>query len=286
MAKILLVDDEPRIARVVRDMVEGAEWQFAYADNGADALDAVAREAPDLIIMDVMMPKMDGFTACRELRARGVTIPVIFLSAKGDIVDKGVGFAAGGDDYMVKPFDPRELMMHIEAHLRRAAMLEVSNGVIASYVHNACKPNLGKIGVLVALESNGDKAKLQELGKHIAMHVAASNPQFLTIADVDQASIDHEKAIFSEQAKASGKPENIIEKMVEGRIKKYFDEVVLEEQAYIMDPDKKVKQIVADAAKEMGADIKLKAFVCFRLGEGLEKRNEDFAAEVASQLKK
>lgn len=104
-------------------------------------------------------------------------------------------------------------------NLRRAAMLEVSNGVIASYVHNACKPNLGKIGVLVALESNGDKAKLQELGKHIAMHVAASNPQFLTIADVDQASIDHEKAIFSEQAKASGKPENIIEKMVEGRIK-------------------------------------------------------------------
>ena len=113
MAKILLVDDEPRIARVVRDMVEGAEWQFAYADNGADALDAVARDAPDLIIMDVMMPKMDGFTACRELRTRGVTVPVIFLSAKGDIVDKGVGFAAGGDDYM---------MMHIEAHLRRAAM--------------------------------------------------------------------------------------------------------------------------------------------------------------------
>ena len=109
MAKILLVDDEPRIARVVRDMVEGADWQFAYADNGADALDAVARETPDLIIMDVMMPKMDGFTACRELRARGVTVPVIFLSAKGDIVDKGVGFAAGGDDYMVKPFDPREL---------------------------------------------------------------------------------------------------------------------------------------------------------------------------------
>ena len=122
MAKILLVDDEPRSARVVRDMVEGAEWQFAYADNGADALDAVARDAPDLIIMDVMMPKMDGFTACRELRTRGVTVPVIFLSAKGDIVDKGVGFAAGGDDYMVKPFDPRELMMHIEAHLRRAAM--------------------------------------------------------------------------------------------------------------------------------------------------------------------
>lgn len=122
MAKILLVDDEPRIEKLVRDMVEGAGYEFAYAENGADALALAGRIAPDLVIMDVMMPKMDGFTACRELRARGVTVPVIFLSAKGDIVDKGVGFAAGGDDYMVKPFDPRELMMHIEAHLRRAAM--------------------------------------------------------------------------------------------------------------------------------------------------------------------
>lgn len=122
MAKILLVDDEPRIERLVRDMVEDAGYEFAYAENGAEALARVGVDTPDLIIMDVMMPKMDGFTACRELRARGITVPVIFLSAKGDIVDKGVGFAAGGDDYMVKPFDPRELLMHIEAHLRRAAM--------------------------------------------------------------------------------------------------------------------------------------------------------------------
>ena len=170
-------------------------------------------------------------------------------------------------------------------NLRRAKMIEVSNGVVASYVHNAAKPNVGKIGVLVALESNGDKAKLAELGKHIAMHIAASAPQFLNIASVDPAAVEHEKAIFSEQAKASGKPANIIEKMVEGRVKKYYDEVVLEEQAYIMDPDKKVKDVIADAAKELGADIKLKEYVCFRLGEGLQKK-EDFAAEVAAQLKK
>lgn len=122
MMKVLLVDDEPRIERLVRDMILDAGYEFAYAGNGAEALALAAHEHPDLIIMDVMMPKMDGFTACRELRARGTTVPVIFLSAKGDIVDKGVGFAAGGDDYMVKPFDPRELMMHIEAHLRRASM--------------------------------------------------------------------------------------------------------------------------------------------------------------------
>lgn len=171
-------------------------------------------------------------------------------------------------------------------NLRRAKMVEVSDGVVSSYIHNAAGPNIGKIGVLVALESTGDKAKLAELGKHIAMHIAASYPLFKSISEVDAAAVEHEKAIFAEQAKASGKPANIIEKMVEGRVKKYYDEVVLEEQAYIMDPDKKVKDIIADAAKEMGTDIKLKEFVCFRLGEGLQKKEEDFAAEVAAQLSK
>lgn len=171
-------------------------------------------------------------------------------------------------------------------NLRRAKMVEVDDGVIASYIHNAATATTGKIGVLVALESKADKAKLAELGKHIAMHIAASNPLFQTIADVDSEAVEREKAIFAEQAKASGKPENIIEKMVEGRVRKYYDEVVLEEQAYIMDPDKKIKQIIADAAKEMGTDIKLKEFVCFRLGEGLQKKEEDFAAEVAAQLGK
>ena len=170
--------------------------------------------------------------------------------------------------------------------LRRAAMLQVNNGVVASYLHNCCGNNLGKIGVLVALESTADKAKLEELGKHIAMHVAASAPLFQDIASVDPAAVEHEKSIFAEQAKASGKPENIIEKMVEGRIRKYYEEVVLEEQAYIMDPDKKVKQVIADAAKELGADIKLAGYVRFKLGEGLQKKEEDFAAEVASQLGK
>ena len=164
-------------------------------------------------------------------------------------------------------------------NLRRAKVVEVSEGVVAPYVHNVTRNNLGKIGVLVALESKADKAKLAELGKHIAMHVAASQPLFLTIADVDPAAVEHEKSIFAEQA-------NIIEKMVEGRIRKYYDEVVLEEQAYIMDPDKKVKQVIADAAKELGADIKIKDFACFKLGEGIQKKEEDFAAEVAAQLNK
>ena len=111
--KILLVDDEASIERLVSRMITDAGYEFAYAENGFDALAAIEREKPDLVIMDVMMPKMDGFATCREMRSSGFDAPVIFLSAKGDIVDKGVGFSAGGDDYMVKPFDPRELLMHI-----------------------------------------------------------------------------------------------------------------------------------------------------------------------------
>ena len=171
-------------------------------------------------------------------------------------------------------------------NLRRAKVLSVENGVVASYMHSALRSNLGRIGVLVALESTADKAKLAELGKHIAMHVAASNPLFKDIASVDSAAVERERAIFADQAKASGKPENIIEKMVEGRIRKYYEEVVLEEQAYIMDPDKKIKQVVADAAKELGTEVVLKDYVCFKLGEGLQKKEEDFAAEVAPQLGK
>ncbi|WP_449315216.1 response regulator transcription factor [Rubneribacter sp.] len=120
--KILLVDDEPAIERLVSGLVADAGYEFAYAEDGLAALEAAKREKPDLVIMDVMMPRMDGFASCAELRRRGCTVPVIFLSAKGDIVDKGVGFQSGGDDYLVKPFDPRELLMHIEAQLRRASM--------------------------------------------------------------------------------------------------------------------------------------------------------------------
>lgn len=171
-------------------------------------------------------------------------------------------------------------------NLRRAKVISVNNGLVCSYVHNAARDGLGKIGVLVALESSADKAKLADLGKHIAMHIAASAPIALNVEAVPAEAVAHEKSIFSEQAAASGKPANIIEKMVEGRIRKFYEEVVLEEQAYIMDPDKKVKAVIADAAKDAGAEIKLTDYAFFKLGDGLQKKEEDFAAEVAAQLKK
>ena len=171
-------------------------------------------------------------------------------------------------------------------NLRRAKVIAVNNGAVCSYIHNAARAGLGKIGVLVALESTADKAQLADLGKHIAMHIAAAQPIALNIASVDPAAVEHEKSIFTEQAAASGKPAAIIEKMVEGRIRKFYEEVVLEEQNYIMDPDKKVKDIIAEKAKECGADIKLTDYVFYKLGDGLQKKEEDFAAEVQAQLAK
>jgi len=167
-------------------------------------------------------------------------------------------------------------------NLRRVAKLTVSDGVVASYVHGALAPGLGKIGVLVALESTGDKAALAELGKQIAMHVAAARPEALDIADVSTANLERERAVLVEQARASGKPENIIEKMVEGRVRKYYEEVVLLEQLYVIDGETKIRKVVENAAKAVGAPVALTGFVRFQLGEGIEKEQSDFAAEVAA----
>ena len=166
--------------------------------------------------------------------------------------------------------------------IRRAAAIAVDQGVVASYIHTAIRPGLGKIGVLVALESTGDKAKLADLGKQIAMHVAAANPQFLSIADVDPAVLTREQAIYREKAATSGKPADIVEKMVLGSTRKFYEEVVLTEQAYIMDDKSKVSQAVEKAAKDIGAPVKLAGFIRFGLGEGIQKEASDFAAEVAS----
>jgi elongation factor Ts len=168
--------------------------------------------------------------------------------------------------------------------LRRMAALSVPHGVVASYMHNAAAPGVGKIGVLVALESTGDTAKLAALGKQIAMHVAAANPQALNTDAVDPADLERERAVLAEQARASGKPEEIIGKMVEGRLRKYYEDVVLLEQLYVVDGESRVKQVVEKAAKEIGAPVKLTGFVRMALGEGIEKEQKDFAAEVAAQL--
>ncbi|WP_186398764.1 translation elongation factor Ts [Stappia sp. P2PMeth1] len=168
--------------------------------------------------------------------------------------------------------------------LRRVAVLSVPAGVVATYVHSAIADSLGKIGVLVALESEADAAELNAFGRKIAMHVAATNPLSLSVEDLDPEVVERERQIFAEQARESGKPENIIEKMVEGRLRKFYEEVTLVKQAFVIDPDKTVEQAVEACAKELGKPVKLVGFVRYALGEGIEKEETDFAAEVAAAV--
>lgn len=169
--------------------------------------------------------------------------------------------------------------------LRRMMKLEVNEGVVVTYVHNAVAEGLGRIGVLVALESGGGDDVLMPLGKQLAMHVAASAPASLSEDDLDAEMVAKERQILIDQAVESGKPKDIAEKMVEGRMKKFLKDVVLLEQIFVVDGETPIHQVIAKAAKDAGTDIKLTGFARFNLGEGIEKDETDFAAEVAAQLK-
>ena len=169
--------------------------------------------------------------------------------------------------------------------LRRAARLAVGQGVVASYVHNSLAPGLGKIGVLVALESQAPSDALAALGRQLAMHVAAATPLYLDVASVSAGALDRERAILREQAAGSGKSEAIVERMVEGRLRKFYEETVLLEQIFVIDGENRVSQVVEAAAKAAGKPIKIAGFVRMQLGEGIDKPTTDLAAEVAAQLK-
>jgi elongation factor Ts len=164
--------------------------------------------------------------------------------------------------------------------VRRSAALAISSGVVVSYVHNAVAPDLGKIGVLVAMESTGDAGKLMILGKQLAMHVAAASPLALDVAALSADVVARERAIYADQAQQSGKAENVIEKMIEGRLRKFYEESVLLSQPFVIDGETPVAKVVENAAKDVGAPVKIAGFVRFAVGEGIDKPVTDFAAEV------
>jgi elongation factor Ts len=166
--------------------------------------------------------------------------------------------------------------------VRRTARIQVGEGAVATYIHNAVAPELGRIGVLVGVEGAGEQSKLQELGKKIAMHVAATQPLSLSADDLDAAAVERERAVLTEKAKEDGRPENMIAKIVDGQIAKFQREVVLLEQAFVMEPDVTVKALVERTGKELGSPLKVTGFVRLALGEGVDKKQDDFAAEVAS----
>lgn len=238
----------------------------------------------------------------------GTTGAVVELNAETDFVARNTEFQefasalstlalAAGDIDALKAADfpgtgrivEEELTQKIATigenmSLRRMERVSVSQGAVVSYMHNATADGLGRIGVLVALESGADADTLNALGKQIAMHIAATSPASLSIADLDAEAVQREREVLIEQAKASGKPQEIAEKMVEGRMKKYYQEVVLLEQTSVIDGETRIADVVAKAGKDAGNDIALTAFVRFNLGEGIEKEETDFAAEVAAQL--
>lgn len=218
-----------------------------------------------------------------EFQAMVREISTLAVNANGDVTALAAANMGTGKDVATSITD---LIAKIgeNMNLRRTEALSVSAGAVAGYLHNGVAEGLGKIGVLVALQSDGDAAALNDLGRKLAMHVAATSPLSLSVDDMDPAVVQKERDVLSEQARASGKPEAIIDKMVDGRMQKFFKESVLLNQMFVMDPDRSIAQVIADEAKSMGTAIEMTGFVRMQLGEGIEKKNEDFAAEVAATL--
>ncbi|MCT8998450.1 translation elongation factor Ts [Chelativorans intermedius] len=253
--------------------------------KAAEGLIGIASDAASAVVVEVnsetdFVARNDAF---QDLVRNVATVA---LSTDGSVEAVAAAPYPGGDKTVEAAIKDAIATIGENMTLRRAGRLSVSKGAVATYVHNAAAEGLGKIGVLVAVETDGDAEAARNFGRQVAMHVAATSPMALTEAEVDPAAVAREKEIFSEQARQSGKPENIIEKMVEGRLRKFFEEVVLLKQSFVINPDVTVEQALKEAEKEIGAPARITAFLRFALGEGIEREESDFAAEVAAAVKK
>ncbi len=249
----------------------------------AEGLVGALARGPKGVVVEVNSET--DFVARNETFQKFVTtVAELALEAGGDLERLRAAGFPGSDKTVEESLTELVATLGENVRLRRAASLSVSRGVIATYTHNSVAPGLGRISVLVGLESSADAASLAALGKRLAMHVAAANPQALSVETLDAAAVERERDVLTEQARASGKPAAIIEKMVEGRLRKFHEEVVLLEQVYVIDGETKVSRVIERAAKDIGAEVKLAGFVRFALGEGVERKDTDFAAEVAAQL--
>jgi elongation factor Ts len=247
----------------------------------AEGLIGLAADAKQAALVEVNS-ETDFVARNQKFQEMVSAIAAAALKVKGD-VDK-LAAAKYGSGKATVAETVKEMIGSIGENmtLRRAAHLSAAKGVVASYMHNTIAPGLGKIGVIVALESAGDTERLKSFGRQIAMHIAAANPQAVTIDSLDKAVIERERAVLTEQAKESGKPAQVIEKMVEGRLRKFYEEVVLLAQAFVHDPETTVANALAEAEKAAGAPIKITGFYRYALGEGIDRPDSDFAAEVAA----
>ena len=289
-----MMDCKKALQETEGDMEAAIDWLRAKGlSKAAKKADRVAAEG-----VVAIATRVDG---------AGMTAAVIELNAETDFVARNEGFQAAARNIAVvaldvdgdvealraAPLDGATVADSVTALvatigenmlLRRSTRFSVANGAIGAYIHGAAAgaTDLGRIGVLVAVEGEGDQAVLRDLGRNIARHAAATAPLSLSVDDLDPAAVERERAIFTEQSIASGKPPSVAEKMVEGRIRKFYEEAVLLKQAYVRDPAITIEGLVAQTAKDVGSPIKVVGFARFALGEGVVKEASDFAAEVAS----
>jgi len=247
-----------------------AEGLIGLAENGSEAALVEVNSETDFVARNPSFQEMVGAVSSSALKA------------KGNLEKLGAEAYGGGSASVAETLKEMVGSIGENMTLRRTAHLSSDGGVVSSYMHNQAGPGLGKIGVIVAIESTGDAEALKSFGKQVAMHIAAANPQAVDTDSLDQDLVERERAVLTEQAKESGKPEAVIEKMVEGRLRKYFEEVVLLQQPFVHDPDNTVAKAMEAAGRDAGAPIKITGFYRFALGEGIDKGESDFAAEVAA----
>jgi elongation factor Ts len=247
----------------------------------AEGLIGIAAEAKQAALVEVNS-ETDFVARNQKFQEMVSAVAAGALKVKGDLDKLAAAKYGSGKETVAETVKEMIGSIGENMSLRRAAHLSANKGVVASYMHNTIAPGLGKIGVIVALESTGDAAKLQNFGKQVAMHIAAANPQSVDVESLDKAVIERERAVLTEQAKESGKPAPVIEKMVEGRLRKFYEEVVLLAQPFVHDPETTVAKALADTEKAAGAPIKITGFYRFALGEGIDRPDSDFAAEVAA----
>ena len=223
------------------------------------------------------------FVARNELFQKFVkTCSNLVLTTKADVNAMKVLPFPGSDKSVEQELSNNIATIGENMNIRRAEYLEVTEGVLVSYIHNKVTDDLGKLGVIVAIESKADKNQLKDIGKQIAMHIAATSPKSLNVDDLDNNLVEREKEVLIDQAISSGKPKEIAEKIVQGRMQKFFQEVVLNEQVSVIDGETKIKALIKKLSNDLGTDVKIKDFKILKLGEGIEVVENDFAAEVAA----
>lgn len=287
-----MMDCKAALAENAGDMEAAVDWlrkkglSKAAKKSGRTAAEGLVGVATDGLRGAVVEVNSETDFVARNEGFQAIVkgIAQLALGAEGDVAKLAATTLPSSGKSVTDSLTDAVATIGENMQLRRTAALSVADGVVASYVHNQVADGMGKIGVLVALESAADKAKLAALGKQIAMHVAAHDPTPAAVRteEIDPAIVEKERQIFSAQALESGKPAAVVEKMVEGRIRKFYEEVTLLKQNFVMNPELTVEGLVAQASKDLGTPVTIKAFVRMVIGEGIEKETSDFAAEVAA----